>query len=120
MDYNQRPDYLVAILKHKFNIPGNLGYLHIAQIDPQGKYILMLYHPPPKGEEVEFKIPLDPPVKSLFEIRPRMAEWKYNAFQHYQVVSQARHGRSSAAWYRTGQPSAASAMSLHLHGAEFW
>jgi len=86
MEYNQRPDYLTAILKHKFKISGNLGYLHIAQIDPQGKHILVLYHPPPSNEEVELKIPLDPPVKSLFEIRPRLAEWKRDAFQHFQVV----------------------------------
>lgn len=86
-EYNARPDYLTAILKHKFGLKGHLGYLHIAQIDPQGKHILVLYHPPPSGDEVEFKIPLDPPVKTLFEIRPRMHEWRYAAFQHFQVVS---------------------------------
>ena len=86
-EYNARPDYLTAILKHKFGVKGHLGYLHIAQIDPQGKHILVLYHPPPSGDEVEFKIPLDPPVKTLFEIRPRMHEWRYAAFQHFQVVS---------------------------------
>lgn len=85
-EYNARPDHLTAILKHKFNIPGNLGWLHIAQVDPEGRFILMFYHPPPSGKEVRFEIPLDPPVKSVFEIKPRLNAWRAEALQHYKVV----------------------------------
>ena len=63
------------------------GKLPHTLYDPEGKFILLFYHPPPEGKEVRFEIPLNPPVKTVFEIKPRLNAWRAEALQEYKVVS---------------------------------
>jgi hypothetical protein len=85
-DFNNRPDHLIAIIKHRLNVPGELGYLHLAQIDPEGRYARVFYHPPPAHKEVELRIPFDPPVRNNREIKERLFAWRAEAIQHFRPV----------------------------------
>ncbi|RXK38081.1 hypothetical protein M231_04640 [Tremella mesenterica] len=75
----------LAIVKHRTSRRGHLGHLHISSIDPEGKNITILIHPPPTNEEIKLEIPFDPPVKSPYEVRPRLLAWRDLAYSHFDV-----------------------------------
>ncbi|BEI79769.1 hypothetical protein CcaverHIS002_0102980 [Cutaneotrichosporon cavernicola] len=73
---NNQPDVLVAIVKaHLPDDPktkGHLGDLYIMDVDKDGTYFRVCLRPPPSREEIVVKVPLDPPVKDGWAVRPRL------------------------------------------------
>jgi hypothetical protein len=65
---------------------GHLGDLYIMDVDKEGAYLRIALRPPPSGEEVEVKIPFDPPVKSGWDVRPRLFAWRAEVQRKYNIV----------------------------------
>ncbi|RSH85063.1 uncharacterized protein EHS24_006653 [Apiotrichum porosum] len=83
--FNAQQDVLVAIVKDRTDIKGNVGELYIQQFDPNGAWVQIAYHPPPNEKRVEHKIPIDPPLQSPFEAQLRLTKWKIEAYNKFKV-----------------------------------
>lgn len=75
-----------AIVKHRTQTKGHLGDIYIQDFDPKGHYITLVTRPPPKGEDVEVQLHFNPPLGSIFEVRPRLYYWRDEALKHFKVV----------------------------------
>ncbi|GMK59795.1 hypothetical protein CspeluHIS016_0900120 [Cutaneotrichosporon spelunceum] len=88
---NNQPDVLIAIVKSYLpddpKTKGHLGDLYIMDVDKDGTYFRVCLRPPPTREEVEVKIPLDPPVKTGFDVRPRLFAMREQVRNKYKIPS---------------------------------
>lgn len=87
LEFNGRPDHLIAIIKQRLKIPGNLGHLYIAILEPRGRHCVVFYHPPPSHKEIRLEIPFDPPVQGYEDARARLYQWRHDALVHFKPVS---------------------------------
>lgn len=65
---------------------GHLGDLFIMDFDKNGTYVQIALRPPPSREEVPIKIPIDPPLRGSYDVRPRMMQWRAIVRQKYEIV----------------------------------
>ncbi|CAK9785314.1 hypothetical protein CC85DRAFT_288823 [Cutaneotrichosporon oleaginosum] len=86
---NNQPDVLTAIVKSRLpddpRTKGHLGDLYIMDVDTDGHWVRLALRPPPTREEVEVKIPFDPPVKTGWDVRPRLFAWRAEARRKYNI-----------------------------------
>ena len=73
-------------MKHRTDIKGHLGHLHIASIDPEGTHILLFCHPPPIHDILKVEVKLEPALKSPWELKPTLERWEVLAKKHFEIV----------------------------------
>jgi len=83
--FNSRPEELTAIVKHRTSIKGHLGYLFIASVDPNGKFVTVFYHPPPNHEQQKLDLEVDPPLKNPYALRPRLMQYRDEGMRRFGV-----------------------------------
>lgn len=74
-------------MKQRTQEKGHLGDLYIQIVDPDGKYIQIALRPPPSRKEKVIKIPFDPPLESMYDLRPRLWHWRDMAKAKFNIVS---------------------------------
>ena len=76
-----------GIVKLRAKTPGNLGHLHVSIVEPTGTHMTVIYHPPPNHEDTEVQVPFDPPLKSIYEVKPLFRKWEAEVKEKYKPVS---------------------------------
>ncbi|KAL7420129.1 hypothetical protein Q5752_005095 [Cryptotrichosporon argae] len=84
--FNNQPDMLTAIVKHRTSTRGHLGDVLIQSFDPEGKFATLELRPPPAwSTPVTLELPFDPPLTSAWHVRPTLKRWRDEAYAKYNV-----------------------------------
>jgi hypothetical protein len=45
-----------------------------------------MYHPPPAHDEIRYELTLEPPVETIYDLKPRLRMMRDQARKHFTVV----------------------------------